>query len=58
MIKQEELRAIIDLLGETKIKTGFKFKFCLKEPLKYSGYSTKDTINLLKAKRGDSRGKD
>lgn len=56
MIKQEELRVIIDLLRETKIKTGFKFRcynFCLKEPLKYSGYSTKDAINLLKVKRGD-----
>lgn len=54
MIKQEELRVIIDLLRETKIKTGFKFNFCLKEPLKYSGYSTKDAINLLKIKRGDN----
>lgn len=55
MIKQEELQAIIDLLSETKVKTGFKFRcynFSLKEPLKYSGYSTKDAINLLKVKRG------
>lgn len=58
MIKQEELRVIIDLLRETKIKTGFKLKFRLKEPLKYSGYSTKDAINLLKAKRGGDRDKD
>lgn len=57
MIKQEELRTIIASLREIKIKTGFKFRcydFYLKEP----GYSTKDAINLLKVKRGDSRGKD
>lgn len=58
MIKQEELRTIIASLREIKIKTGFKFRcynFCLKG---LPGYSTKDAINLLKVKRGDSRGKD
>lgn len=58
MIKQEKLRVIIDLLSKTKVKTGFKLKFRLKEPLKYLAYSTKDAINLLEIKRGDSRGKD
>lgn len=58
MIKQEELRVIIDLLSETKIKTGFKLKFRLKEPLKFSTYSAKDAIDLLKAKRGGNFGKD
>ena len=64
MIKQEKLkvlRATMALLRETIVKTGYKteykarfFDSCLKEP----GYSTKDAINLLKVKRGDSRGKD
>lgn len=64
MIKQEKLkvlRATMALLREaivkTGYKTGYKVGYC-DSPLKELGYSAKDAINLLKAKRGDNRGKD
>lgn len=61
MIKQEKLkvlRAAMALLRKTIIKNGYEVRCCDFRLKELPGYSAKDAINLLKVKRGDSRGKD